>query len=216
MPFRRRSNPMKRRINRARVYRKKRVIAGAKKIRQPVQYFKRSVYTPNAYTSNNLTDVFFAQVFRLNDLPNFTEFQNLYDQYCIKGVKVTLMPKFDTATQTGTGTTPTAQHVMNRVVSCLDYDDNTALTNIGEALQYQNHKMSKGIRDHSRYFKPKALLEAYGGIGQTHYMPKSNMWIDIANANTPHYALKWVITSCPLNLQYDMKVDYYLAFKNVR
>lgn len=187
-----------------------------RRIKQPVQFFKRTVYLPNLYVSSSLSDVFFAQVFRLTDVPNVTEFTSLYDQYQIKGVRVKLMPKFDTATQTGTGTIPTAQHVMNRVFSALDYDDNTAVTAVSDLTQYQNMRQTKGTRDHVRYFKPRCLSEAYGGLGTTHYMPKANQWIDTSNPGTPHYAIKWGITQCALNLSYDMQIDYYLAFKNVR
>nr|WPR18745.1 MAG: capsid protein [Owegonang virus 22] len=214
-------------IRRRRAMRKRKVSAGAvrrkfigkkKGIKQPVQFFKRSVYTPNMYSASTLTDAPFAQVFRLNDLPGVSDFTALYDQYQIKAVKVTLMPKYDTATQVvSSGTVPNSAHAMNRVISCIDYDDNTALTSIGDALQYQNHKMTKGIRDHSRYLKPRCLLEAYGGIGLTHYMPRKNQWIDVANITTPHYGLKWIITQSPgIALSYDMKVDYYIACKNVR
>lgn len=194
--------------------------------RQPIQFFKRSVFFP-AGTTGGIpngqgqsvgvpADTFVSLVFRLGDLPNSSELTQLYDQYCVKAVKVHLMPKFDTANQTGTGTTPNAQHSMNRVFSIIDYDDNTNPSNLGEMMQYENLKTTKGISDHKRYLVPKMLTNAYGGIAATHYMPKAKQWIDCTNATTPHYGLKFGFSAAGLALNYDLKVDYYVAFKNVR
>lgn len=194
--------------------------------RQPIQFFKRSVFYPagasagiplgQGQSAGIPVDTFVSLVFRLNELPNANELTSLYDQYCIKGVKVHLMPKYDTATQTGTGTTGTLQHQMNRVFSIIDYDDNNAVANLGEMMQYENLKTTKGISDHKRYLVPKMLTSGYGGVATTHYMPKAKQWIDVNNSTTPHYGLKLGFSAANIGLNYDLKVDYYVAFKNVR
>lgn len=194
--------------------------------RQPVQFFKRSIFIPagasggiplgQGQSAGVPIDTFTSLVFRLGDLPNSNELTQLYDQFSIKGVKVHIMPKFDTAMQAGTGTNPTAQNQMQRVFSVLDYDDNNAPTALSEMMQYENLKTTKGIQDHKRYFVPKVLSSAYGGLASTNYMPKAKQWLDCNTPSTPHYGMKIGFSAANLGLNYDLKIDYYVAFKNVR
>ena len=60
--------------------------------RQPVHYFKRNTYAINAVTSSATTDTFQSVSFQLADVPNFTEFTSLYDQYQIQSIKYISCP----------------------------------------------------------------------------------------------------------------------------
>lgn len=70
---------------------------------------------------------------------------------------------------------------------------------------------------HKRYFKPSINLQG-GILGTTNNMaiPKKNQWIDIASSDVPHFGLKGIITPSSVALAFDVKIDYYMAFKNVR
>lgn len=67
---------------------------------QPVQYFKRSTYQTNWVLNDTINNTFKSLEFYLSSVPNHTEFTSLYDQYCIKKVVFTLIPKFNVNTLT--------------------------------------------------------------------------------------------------------------------
>lgn len=204
--------PKKMMRKRSKRYGKKKTQFGGRKIglRQPVHYFKRTLYTPTSLISSSTADVPFSFRFRLVDLPPaaVTDFTGLYDQYKIRAVKVSIIPR---SNDYGSGITAA------RIFSVLDYDDSIIPGSLNEILQYQNVKMTTYGKVHSRYFKPSVNFQG-GILGTTNNMalPKKNVWIDIASTDVPHFGMKGVITPTSGALAFDLKVEYYLAMKNVR
>ena len=194
---------------------RRQVMKSGTKIKQPVQYFKRSVYLPTWNSPASGADRFTVLNFRLNQLPNFTEFQQLYDQYKICGVKVEVIPQFDTTTQTGTGTTPTAQHIMSQNWNVIDYDDTVTPTSINDLLQYQNCKRCPSNRVMKRFLKPKFSDQIFASGAFAGYRPVKG-FIDCTYDNVEHYGMKFCFGNNNLTLTYALKLTYYLAFKNVR
>lgn len=177
--------------------------------RQPVQYFKRTTYQVNFIQSGAL-DSFQNLVFQLNQLPNYTEFTSLYDQYQIKGIKFVLMPRFNSGEVALSSCPPTW--------SILDYDGSFPVNN-ASMLQYQNLKMKTGYGNHARYLKPAISAELYESPVGTAYGPKKNVWIDAQYPDVPHYGATVMIPANVgpgENVFWDLKITYYLAFKNVR
>lgn len=175
-------------------------------LRQPVQYFKRATYKINAITATSGGPSFVDFTFQLADVPNHTEFTALYDQYCIKGVKMEFIPRFNVANLGDT---------IPELFSIVDYDGSAPSTEPG-FLQYQNLKMTRGTQIHKRYLKPAVLPQVFQGV-TTGYSIKKNQWIDSADDALPHYGVStWLPTSGANNPSWDLKVTYYLAFKNVR
>lgn len=183
-----------------------------KGVRQPVQYFTRTQYqtaqvtiTPGAAAFGQAID------FQLNRVPNYTEFTGLYDQYCIKGVKVTLIPRF---TELSLG----AAQIGN-VWSVLDYDDNATPATVSQLLQYQNLKRTQMNKIHSRYLKPAISQATFAPAGVVAYTVAKNKWIDVTYDTTTHFGVKlWFdgIPAASSPVIFDATVKYYLAFKNVR
>lgn len=198
-----------------RIIRKKRMVVGRqfygkRGLRQPVHYFTRTQYLPNYYqliaggagTGAGLN-------FQLANLPNYTEFTGLYDQYMIKGIKISLIPKH---TETGLGTTTQAN-----MWSVIDMDDSTGPANLEVLLQYANVKRTRMNQVHTRYLKPAVSSEVYAtGIAST-YAPKKNVWLDATNANVEHYGVKlWFDARGTQPVTFDVQVKYYLAMKSIR
>ena len=113
-----------------------------RKIRQPIQYFKRSTYL-SGWTANSLTNDIFGNYYAsLNQVPSVSDFTGLYDQFRINAVKITIIPRGNSSDITpGSGSTSAAQSV--GVFSVIDYDDDTNLASISQAMQYQNCKMTR-------------------------------------------------------------------------
>lgn len=181
-------------------------------IRQPVQYFKRSVWLPNWITTTAVTDSFAALKFNLSQVPQFTEFTQLYDQYCIKGVKFELIPQFDSANVALT----TSQNVINQNYSCIDYDDVSVPSGLDTLLQYQNVQRCPSTRIMKRYIKPKVATQVYSTALTTNYSSKSNVWLDCTQPDTEHYGVKFGFTGGPITQKYGLRMIFYMAFKNVR
>lgn len=187
---------------------RKKQFGGGGKIKQPVQYFKRTRYEPGFYSLlAGGAAVGASKVFTLNDVPQSGEFTALYDQFQIKAIKIQLIPRFTEVPNSST---------QGNMWSVLDQDDATPPPNIDTVLQYQNVKRTQMNKIHTRYFKPRVAREVFSsGITST-YSPAKNTWIDVAAPGTEHYAIKFWFDSRATNVIYDVQTTYYLAFKNVR
>lgn len=192
-------------MKKRRVIRRRKVIP-RRGVKQPVQYFKRSKYAKAAYTTSTTSDVFAAYYGTLADVPNSIDFTTLYDQYKILGIKYTLIPRVTES--------DTTQQIGN-VWSILDYDDSTVPSGLDTMLQYQNLKMTRGHKMHGRYFKPRVNMELNQNTS-TPAMAPITSWIDVTSETVPHRGIKICLQQTPTVITYDLKVDYYMSFKNVR
>lgn len=171
-------------------------------IKQPVQYFKRTVYLPAFVVSSTALNVPFVNSFTLSDLPNSSEFTALYDQYKIMGVSYKLYPRFNSVDQNLSG---------GRIWTVLDYDDSNLPASINELCQYQNVKCTNTSQVHSRYLKP-----AFNLTTGSANIPQRRNWIDVASTAVPYRGIKGIIEPTSSSVAYDCKMTFYCAFKNVR
>lgn len=179
-----------------------------KKIKQPVHFFTRTAYRPAYFAlPAGGAAVGTAINFKLSDLPNASEFTQLYDQYQIKGVKITLIPRY---TDVNVGQT------QGNVWSVLDYDDSNVPTSIDTLMQYQNVKRTRMNQIHSRYLKPAVSKEVYATGIATSYSMAKNTWMDAANDSVEHYGIKMWFDTRQVLTTIDVQLKFYLAFKNVR
>jgi len=177
--------------------------------------------------------------FKLDQLPNVSEFTNLYDQYRINKVKVTLVPNWtqlDAAgipyPSVGLSYHPTAFLGNPNIHSVLDFD-NSGMSGytVNTMMQYSNYRRTRGNQEHSRYFTPAIQMgsqvlpnNADGGVATvTKYKP----WLDFAT-DVPHYGMKILVDpgfgigGVPggdvnnLNAFIRVYVTFYFECKNVR
>lgn len=151
--------------------------------------------------------------FQLSDLPNYTEFTSLFDQYKINAVKLTFIPRY-----TGSDINPlTTALAVPRVWTVIDYDDTANLGDQNGAYQYQNCKVHMMHKPFSIYLKPRVASAVYSTAVTTGYAPR-RMYIDCANNNVPHYGVKLYVEPTPYDGQFTMSVvaKFYLSMKNVR
>lgn len=180
------------------------------KVRQPIQYFTRTRFQLAQYSfAAGAAASGGALKFQLNTVPNSSEFTNLYDQYMIKAIKVSLIPRF---TEASAGVA--AQQIGN-MWSVIDYDDATAPANVDTVLQYQNVKRTQMNKVHSRYFKPKIAKEVFATGVASGYAP-GKAWLDCNSDSVEHYAIKLWFDSAAAAVTFDVVTKFYLAFKNVR
>lgn len=203
----------KRKLIRRKRWGRKPMIRRPVAVKQPVHYFKRTQYN-SGWTANLTTADQFANYYgSLSQVPNISDFTGLYDQYKILAMKVTLIPRGNQS-DIGTASASVAQSV--GVFSVIDYDDNTNLTSISQACQYQNMKMTRSHQVHTRYFKPRIMTSVLSNVSTANSV-NTRGWIDINDTQVNHYGIKYALQISPNSSQsFDLKVDYYLAFKSVR
>jgi len=178
--------------------------------KQPVHYFKRSVYIQSAVVAAGANN-YFAAAYALNSIPNHAEFTALYDQYKITGVKVKYLPR-------GNSSDVNSGNQLSSLFTVIDTDDSQVPTSIDQLTQYQSVKMCRSSQSLTRYWKPKFNLAAVNTIlGGTVGKMNTTGWIDVTDDTVQHFGMKGALTSFAGNtVVYDMIVTLYLAFKNVR
>lgn len=158
--------------------------------------------------------------FKLADLPANSEFTALYDQYKLKGVRMTWEYAHESSTADA-GTVP-----LPKVVYFRDFDD-TALTTQSELDQREaSTRRMRLDKPCTLLIKPrfKRYIEQQVGVSaptETY----ARGWLDCSNANVRHYGLKFALidwpccnalASVPARPILRIRLEYLLAFRNVR
>lgn len=159
--------------------------------------------------------------FKLNDLPNYTEFTTLFDAYRIKGVKLEFLPIYNShEINEGPASSIDDRLGMPIMNFVFDQDDATSPPNENTLLQYAtNKRVNLSTRKTIYISAPRtSSLVHKDGVNPVGYSEnKSNQWIDSAYPDVPHYGLKYFIpvenTSKILYVR--VYATYYLEFKRV-
>lgn len=185
-----------------------------------IHYFKRS-FLLATLTASNAGVQNWAYSFQLSDLPSYTEFTTLFDQYKFIGVKIKMLPVNTQVSIIPQQSPVTAYGAIGVPMMCtvIDYDDASALSAKNDYLQYQNCQMFQCVKQHNRYFQPRLAMSNYTGSfgGYSNLRPQ---WIDCNTNNTQHYGFKVFMEQAGANMNgeavYEIYATYYLKFRNVR
>lgn len=191
-----------------------------------VRYFKRKCKV-GSITTNTGGYVGGSIVFRLDSLPGYTEFTSLFDQYCIRYVKLYFVSRgvnlsiIESINNQAMG--------MPNIITVRDYDDNTAPSSdeagYNTLREYSKSKTFSFTTD-NRVFTigivPSILSENYRTGVTTAYSPKFKQYLDCSYPDVPHYSIKYCI-NIPNNgslstpqASFDVYATYYLSFKTIR
>lgn len=184
-------------------------------IQNAPHYFKRR-FNKGTLTLNNLAEVFQAYTFKLSDLPNYTEFTNLFDRYRICKVAVHLIPQW---TNSDLNPVTTTERVNPAIYSVVDTTEDAAPTSLNEMYEYSNCKITRGGRIHKRYFTPSVLTSAFESGASTAYIPKFKQWLTTDDPATPHYCMKIAAdktSTSSNNFTIRVMMTYYLQCKNIK
>lgn len=189
---------------------------------QQIFHFKRSAVISNIVASNDGTtvvDIKGAYVAALQQLPEYTDFTSLFQQYRINAVKYEFIP----APNVTGATVSTNQPIYwGQFGSALDFDDNVTPTTEDELLTSQSYKKTRATSVHSRYFRPKMLREIYNGSGPTALEPCAARWISTIYPEVPHYGLKvWCDAPTPpssgsMSIEYTVRMTLWFSCKNTQ
>lgn len=218
MPYRRRVVKRRRPVIRRRRYRRR---TGLKRSILPKVYgFKRTCELDNFVIAASAAGSTKTYNFYLSQLPSYTEFTTLFDQYRIMAVKVTFYPPFNVAFNTASN----VAEPVGEFYSVVDYDGgNTSTVTLATMTQYQNLRRTYFNKPHTRYFKPRAyqygVMDGASSFGGYTTMSHKS-WFDVASPSIRYYGLYvgWDQSQVDLTRQTTIRVTatYYLQFKQVR
>lgn len=197
----------RRRFNRNKLARKKMVLY-SKRIpkvlgypRQKVYYFKRHFNMAPILAPADGVDVLGAYGFAISDLPNYTDFTNLFDFYKINKVVVRFMPVAnlsDTTTFSNFSTMSTL-----RIFTAVDYNSVAQPADVNAVREYQNCKVTQYTSGQTRTFCPRANVEASSDVASNlpsaQYSQLGNPWINVAYEDVLHCGLKVAIDTSLFN-----------------
>lgn len=149
--------------------------------------------------------------FKLSDLQSESEFDNLFDFYRIKAVKLVFSFLYDNATIGGSLQAPQLYIVK-------DYDDNSTPASVGELIQYNNcrqiqlYNRSKGV--HSVYLQPRVMNTTTYEQQPRYRKP----WIDMAGDSTvTYYGVKFALVNRDASsVKIYVRAKYYFECKGQR
>lgn len=187
-------------------------------IRMPGIYnFKRFHNYTGISFSAGATNTYGKLTFRLDDVPNYTEFTNLFDSFRIKRIKVMFIPTSNVSLSPDTAPNDVfkSTEYANRLFTVLDFNDDTVPTTIDELRQYDTCRMSPNNVIHKRYFQPKYNATVTAGSYQA-----KGQWLQCdTSADVVHYGIKYGITHQSLtqsNEVYKIEAVFYMQFKNTK
>lgn len=156
---------------------------------------------------------FGALSFKLSDLPNYTDYSNLYDEYRIKAVRVDFVPATNGSAFTYNGV-GVSELSIPALYTWIDTDDNTAPTTVASGQQFQTfkcHGLMSQMR--TRWLVPEVSTALYSGAF-TSYGQLKNQWIDNNSTSVVHFGLKYALINGTTNGgAFDAVATYYMEFR---
>lgn len=160
----------------------------------------------------------------LTNIPNVTEFTNLFDQYKIDKVTHKIMP-YSTMSVGNNAAGTTAPAVIVHWV--LDHDEATipvsGETGIAELEQYPGYR-KKNINSTPNgitiSYRPRAAQAVYQGAFTAYAEVPKNTWMNCSNSTIQYYGLKMVIEGLQGAVAsytgFRFETTYDISFKGVR
>jgi len=236
------SKKMKRRIRRARKYKKVGAIVNQLTVKRfqnlasvanldiDGTYLKKSadyLQFTNAGIGDGVPFYGSGSIFAsVENIPDLSDFTGLFDRYKICGMRVTFTP-INTSTTTEAGRVAGEGQIGCIMHIIKDYDDKNrpaaSEAGINTLRQYPNYKTynlyGKQGRPISIYIRPKVAKTVYAGVTNA-YETAAFPWIDMTTDDAEGYGIKFICEGMSHGstvIQY-MKVEacYYLKFKNPR
>jgi hypothetical protein len=160
-----------------------------------------------------IVPTFLAFNFSLDQLPQYTSFTTLFDQYKFSEVQVIIRPQYNANPMQVSGT-----NKVPLLYTVIDYDDNATPSTIAQLEEYGNCQISE-YETVSARFTPHMAIAAYDGSVFTSFANKTADWIDAAYPAVKHYGVKMGcgpgFTGQTLLQAYDVSVRYKIQFRNL-
>ncbi len=161
--------------------------------------------------------------FEIADIPQFSTYSALFDQYRLTGVKVTLLPTTNTDDRTNPG---------GSFIWSIDLDGDTTINTFDDILQCSNShtspwSMTGGMTPYKKMFvRPRTRDALVRDICNnvpvlSTALGDSKQWIDLGDrGTTEHFGLNlgWYFGNTELAYEQELNMitTYYIQFRKVR
>lgn len=202
---------------RSRMYNKVKAARSAN-LKTDVHYLSRYAGAVDVSTISTLTSSWGGFLeFSLGQVPNSTDFSNLFDSYRLMGVLLTfrLMDNPDSTNYINSTTFTQGSNFYPKLWWCIDRDDSTTPTLA--SIRERSTAKCLVLRP-DRFIKvlvkyPRPMIQAYSGG----YMQAPVSWLRTNEPNTPHYGLKVVLDKMGYSgTTFTVGIDkkYFFTFKH--
>jgi len=164
-------------------------------------FWTRHIVDAN-YTLNASTEIDRANSFHLSDIPNYTNWTTIFDQYAIVCVVATVGAQFNSVTATAP-----------RMYTAIDHDDDNPDT-ISGLQQNPTCEESYIYQRQKRMIYPRVATGAYSGAFTS--FTNTRIWIDSGSPSVAHYGFKISCETDPSASVLHANFVYYVVFRNVR
>lgn len=179
---------------------------GIRRNQSTVYKFKRLHAIPNLNVNTSGSANAYAFTFALTDLPDYTKYTTLFQQYALTYIKMTVIPSADSNTSPG--------QTSSMVYYAVDYDDAVAPTQ-DQMLSKQGVRMKYTLRPFTIKLRPRVLGMVYESGGTTGYSPRRHTWLTTNDSTVPHYGVKMWFSTPAANMVFRVHATYYLKFKGI-
>jgi len=173
----------------------------------PVRLVRRNV-DEGTIVATLSTTTFGAFSFRLNEVPNYTEFTAMYDQYKINAISITFYPQL-TGVTSYIGST-TIQNA--RFLTAIDLTDNTPPSQMDDLREYENCECHSATETFTVYISNPRFIDSNGAL-RTGYLATTS-------PSTTYYGLKYGLDilspSAAGTYTYRCEAVYYMSFKAIK
>jgi len=147
--------------------------------------------------------LFGSLAFNLSDIPAYSNWTALFDQYRIEEVEAIFRP-FNSTVANG------------RIITAIDYDNQPTVTSFNQVEKYQTAVTADSTQTIRRRFKPRTAVPIYNSLSTVGYqMGPINNWIDSAYPDVPHFGLVYALENVGTGYSYVVDLKYTLTFNNV-
>lgn len=131
----------------------------------------------------------------MNQVPQWTDYSALYNQYCIKSVQFILMPEYDQYDSNNNAAATAAAVTAPRLVYAInDSAQQITPTTELEVLQDNGARirmLDKPIRIRCR---PVAQVATTDSNGNPQFETRKSRWLSFQNSGTAHSGVAWALT----------------------
>lgn len=145
---------------------------------------------------------FSTLTFQMSDVINVSDFQNLFDQFTINKVELTLRWSPNDGIYNSSNNMAATGAYNPVLYYVTDFDDDDDISSINDMLEIQKHKSTRVVpgKPIKIVVKPAVQAQAYQTALSTAYGPKWGMKLNFDDVNTPHYGLKLGVSKLDNNL----------------
>ena len=161
----------------------------------------------------------YKKTFQMSDIPQWSSYKALFDDYIL--TKVVLTMRYNHMIATYTSGTPIVNEIKPLLLIKTDHNDASTGVSWDDLKESEKARLVQmvGGKPVTHVLKPAVQVEAYKTLTTSAYCAKFNTTIRTVDDSVPHYGLKIQVKTQPGPAVYDfgninMEYKYYFTMKN--